>query len=966
MSRRLSGAPRSGAPIAFAFEGRRIEAVAGDSLAAALAAAGETACRETRQGEGRGVFCGMGVCHDCLVSIDGRAAQRACMTEAADGMTVRRHRDRPDAVPPEPLARLAVAPEGALPRLTCDLAVVGAGPAGMAAAATAAGAGLGVVLVDERSEPGGQYFKALAASHRHAAADRQHRDGDAWRARLAALPVRRLSGQTVWFARAEDGAFRLGLCGADGASWLSARAVVLAPGAYERPPMLPGWTLPGVMTIGAAQTLARRYRVSAGARVLVAGQGPLGLQVAAELLAGGCRPVAVLERARPARAPSALAAAALAAPDLVAQGTRYRLSLAAAGVPVLEGWEVTALEGVDRVAAAVAAPVGGGAPRRFAVDAVALGEGFLPQAELARLLGCAARRDPATGALVPGRDAEGLTSVPGVWLAGDGGGLGGARVALAQGEIAGAAAVRALGGDPPDTATALAALGRAQAFQTALRALYAAPPRPVPADPVTLCRCEGVSVGEARAAIAAGAADLGALKRMTRLGMGRCQGRYCAGPAALLLAEAGHPLPEGHLMAPQVPARPVPAAALAIEKPEWGGHRRAEPVFRPPDIAGPPVPARADVAIVGGGVIGTAAALRCAELGLSAVVLDRGTVNGEASGGNAGSLHLQLLSFDFGEKALDRGGALLQTLPLQAESIALWQELERRLGADFEIRVGGGLMLAEEAAHVRFLERKAEAERSVGIEVRVIGRNEIAAIAPEVSARMVAAAWCPGEGKINPLRATPALAAAARAAGAVFCERTAVTGLAREGADHVLATSGGLLRARRLILAAGGWTARLGAMLGVALPVRGAPLQMIVTETAPPIAPCMLAHADRHLTMKQAEAGNLILGGAWTAAADPATGRSRTLTDSIEGNLWVAERVAPAVAGLHVLRTWAAMNVDIDGAPLLSTLPGEPSAVVAATANGYTLGPLMGFRAAEMAAGLPVPKALERFSLGRF
>lgn len=966
MTRRLSGAPAVGAPIAFSFEGRRIAALTGDSLAAALTAAGEMACREARDGAVRGVFCGMGVCHDCLVVVDGRAAQRACMTPAAEGMAVRRHRDRPDMAPPEPLVRLSAAPDGPLPAETCDLAVIGAGPAGMVAAVVAAQAGLTVTLVDERSEAGGQYFKALAPSHAHAAPDRQHAEGNAWRQRLAALPVQHCKGRTVWFARTEDGAFRFGLHGAEGASLLTARAVVLAPGAYERPALVPGWTLPGVMTVGAAQTLVRRHRTAPGARVLVAGNGPLALQVAAEMLAGGCAPVAVLERARPARAAAALAAAALAAPDLAAQGVRYRAALAAAGVPVLEGWQVTALEGVERVETAIAAPVRGGAPRRWAVDAVALGEGFLPQAELARLLGCACDRDPATGFLIPRRDGEGLTSVSGVWLAGDGGGLGGARVALAQGEIAGAAAVRALGREAPETSGAVAALGRAQAFQTALRRLYAAPPRPLPADDVILCRCEGVTAGQTRAAIAEGAGDLGALKRMTRLGMGRCQGRYCAGPAALMLAAAGRALPDGHLMAPQVPARPVPAAALAIEKPEWGGHRRAEPIFRAPEKPAAPVPARADVAIIGGGVIGTSAALRCAELGLEAVVIERGTVNGEASGGNAGSLHLQLLSFDFGDKALDRGGALLQTLPLQAESIALWQELERRLGADFEIRVGGGLMLAEQPDHLRFLERKAEAERSVGIEVHVIGRNEIATIAPEVSPRMIAAAWCPGEGKINPLRATPALAAAARGAGAAIHEHTAVTALARDGEDFVITTTGGTLRARRLIMAAGGWTARLGAMLGLSLPVRGAPLQMIVTEAAPPIAPCMLAHADRHLTMKQAEAGNLILGGAWTAATDPATGRSRTLTDSIEGNLWVAERVAPAVAGLHMLRTWAAMNVDIDGAPLLSPLPGLPGAVVAATANGYTLGPLMGFRAAEMVAGLPVPQALARFSLARF
>jgi glycine/D-amino acid oxidase-like deaminating enzyme len=961
--RRLSGTTVTGAPVTFRFEGRLVTALSGDSLAAALAAVGETAFRETRQGKSRGAFCGMGVCHDCLVTVDGRAAQRACMTNVAEGMVVQRHRDRPGEVAPRP--PLAEAPSGPLPEAATELAVIGAGPAGLAAAAVAAEGGAVVTLIDERPEPGGQYFKPLAEGHSHRNTDRQHRRGETWRARLAALPVMRLTGHTVWYARAEGEGFRLGLWDAGGASWLTARALILAPGAYERPALVPGWTLPGVTTIGGAQTLARRYRISPGRRLLIAGNGPLGLQLAAELTEGGALPVAVLERARPSRQPAALMAAVLTAPDLVADAARYRLALARAGVPVLEGWEVTALEGGDRVETAVAAPVDGGATRRFSVDAVALGEGFLPQGELARLLGCDAATDPATGFAVPRRDDEGATTVPGVWLAGDGGGLGGARVALAQGEIAAAAALGWLG-HAAATGGARRALGRAEAFQRALRQLYQAPPRPAPAYDTILCRCETVTAGSARQAIAQGAADLGALKRITRLGMGRCQGRYCAGPAALMLAEAGHPAPPGHLFAPQVPARPVPAAALAIEKPEWGGHRRAEAVFRLPERQGDPLPARADMVIVGGGIIGVSAALRATELGFAPLVIERGTVNGEASGGNAGSLHLQLLSFDYGEKALDRGGALLQTLPLQAESIALWQELELRLGADFEIRVGGGLMLAEEAAHIRFLEAKAAAERSVGIDVQVIGRNEIAAIAPEVSPRMVAAAWCPGEGKINPLRATPALAGAARAQGARFAEHVAVTGLVREDDDFILATTAGTIRSPRLVMAAGGWTARLGEMLGLDLPVKGAPLQMIVTETAPAVAPCMLAHADRHLTMKQAEAGNLILGGAWTAGTDPATGRSRTLTDSIEGNLWVAQRVAPAVAGLHMLRTWAAMNVDIDGAPLLSALPGLPGGVVAATANGYTLGPLMGFRAAEMAAGRKVPKALERFSLARF
>jgi glycine/D-amino acid oxidase-like deaminating enzyme len=235
---------------------------------------------------------------------------------------------------------------------------------------------------------------------------------------------------------------------------------------------------------------------------------------------------------------------------------------------------------------------------------------------------------------------------------------------------------------------------------------------------------------------------------------------------------------------------------------------------------------------------------------------------------------------------------------------------------------------------------------------------------------MIAAAWRPGEGKINPLLGTPALARAAQAKGARFFEGVKITALTADGpgGEHgfQVETSSGVTKARRLILAAGGWTGALGEMLGVALPIHGAPLQMVVTETAPPLASCLLAHSDRHLTMKQATAGNLIIGGAWSAAADPATGRTRILRESLEGNLWVAERVLPGVAGLHVLRSWAAMNVDIDGAPLVGALPGMPGCVVVAGANGYTLGPLLGRAAADAVATGTLAPEFKPFSPARF
>ena len=130
-------------------------------------------------------------------------------------------------------------------------------------------------------------------------------------------------------------------------------------------------------------------------------------------------------------------------------------------------------------------------------------------------------------------------------------------------------------------------------------------------------------------------------------------------------------------------------------------------------------------------------------------------------------------------------------------------------------------------------------------------------------------------------------------------------------------------------------------MLGVKVPVHGAPLQMIVTEAAPPLVDHLLAHADRHLSMKQAASGGLIIGGGWSARFDAAMRMNQAERASIEGNLWVARHVLPALAGLNVLRCWAGMNVNIDGAPIVGEVPGVPGFFNAVTSNGYTLAPIV-------------------------
>jgi glycine/D-amino acid oxidase-like deaminating enzyme/bacterioferritin-associated ferredoxin len=949
-------------PLGFHWNGQLIEARSGDSIAAALTKAGILTFGTSRTGRKRGLFCGMGACQECLVTIDGNRSQRACMTEVRTNMRVE---PQSDALP----SALTACPIPPKTKTTdVDLAIIGAGPAGLNAALVAVEGGVSVCVIDERSETGGQYYKPRSTGYRGMTpGDAQHREGEKLRRRGRESGAIFRTGETVWFARAaENGTeFELRTHGSDGQTRITARAVILASGAMERSPMIPGWTRPGVMSIGAAQTLVRRYGVAPGARVLVAGNGPLGLQLAVEMRRIGVDVVAVAERGRP-RPSVALARAALTAPSLVRDGLVYRMRLLRDRVPVMTGWEAIEILGADTVAGARLRCIADGAVRDIEADTICIGDGFAPQSELARLLGVPIRLDPNTYVPLPEREANGRTQVSGLWIAGDAGGLGGAQLAEVQGRLAATEVLRHLGRDAVDVAADQRSAARARKFQSALWYLYDAPSRAAPGDTTILCRCEEVTAAQVRNAIADGANDPGAIKRATRLGMGRCQGRYCL-PAVLgMLAEAGHPPVPEAIFAPQIPARPVPVAALSLEKPEWGGHVESSPSARPGRTARALLGENTtDLVIIGAGITGISAALYAARTGADVICLDRGAINGEASGGNAGSLHLQLLSWDFGGKAVSGGSPQLLTLPLQQESIALWSSLESELGADFEMKVTGGLMVAEDNAQIAFLEAKVAAEASVGINSEVIGPDRIRAMIPAISDSIVAGAWCAGEGKINPLAATAALARAARAEGARIEEMTSVTGIQSARDGYTIVTSHGAIQAKRILIAAGGWSAEIARLLGTDLPVRGAPLQMVITDPAPPLLPCLIAHADRHLTMKQTDAGTILIGGAWTAAIG-STGQPLVLPQSLEGNLWAASRTVPAIGNLSTIRSWAAMNIDIDGAPLIGPLPGFPGVTVAATANGYTLGPLMGRESATFALTGRTRADFSPFSTDRF
>jgi glycine/D-amino acid oxidase-like deaminating enzyme/bacterioferritin-associated ferredoxin len=938
------------APVRIRFDGAEIEALPGETIAAALAAADIVAVRRARSGAPRGPYCGMGVCFDCLVTVDGRPSQRACLTKVAPGMDVRT----------SPVAT-SQPTEPALPaeEIACDVLVVGAGPAGLTAARSLALVGIDVIVADERLHPGGQYFKPLAPSQAAeiSALDRQFRDGAVLHQSAVSAGVKILNETTIWaaFSPTEVAGIVAGR-----STLFRPKRLVLATGAYEQSVPVPGWTLPGVMSVGGLQTLARSYRVAPGQRIVIAGNGPLCLQTAAELRQGGANVVAVLESApRPSfsRLP-AVAAAAWADPLLFLSG----LSLAAGLRDVLH-WRrrVTRLFGDDRVRGVEAADLS------ISADVVALGYGFASSSELARSLGCAHRYvTRGYGSMETLTDEDGRTSVPDVFAIGDGARFAGAMAARAQGLVVAAAIARDLGRPVPPIDVARRGLRRSERFQAALWRLFEAAPlqAQVLADDALVCRCEEVRADTLRSLVKSGHDTPGELKRATRVGMGRCQGRYCAAAVARMCSpEVG----EFGLFAPRPPAKPVPIRLLSVEQPEWSGHKD----FVPPNMARPvetePLPLETvDTLVIGGGVAGCCLAYWLAREGIETMVVERDDVNMQASGANAGSLHVQLLSFDFGRNAPAGGNRAADTLPLGPASIALWQEIQRDTKQDLEVKVSGGLMLAETADDVAFLKAKIALEKSRGIEAELIGANELRQLEPCIGDVAIAAEWCPGEGKINPLRATYAVVARAKEMGARFRRGSDVQSIARTGSGWTVTTSRGDIRCSRIVNASGPWAAEVAAMVGVTIPVRGAPLQMIVTEPTAPTLSRLVAHAARHLTLKQMASGAFMVGGGWTAGLDERHKLSRALRSSVEGNLWVASRVVPALADLHAIRIWAGMNVNIDRAPILGEVPELPGFYNCVSSNGYTLAPVLSRLTAEMIAGRSTSLPVEPYSIRRF
>uniref|UniRef100_UPI00097CBB41 FAD/NAD(P)-dependent oxidoreductase n=1 Tax=Pseudomonas sp. KK4 TaxID=1855729 RepID=UPI00097CBB41 len=439
--------------------------------------------------------------------------------------------------------------------------IIGAGPAGIRAAQTLVAHGVRPVLLDEAAHGGGQIYRRQPANFKRSPvklygfeagkAKALHRTIDALREQLDYRPE-----TLVW--NAEDGA--LDTLHDGRAARLEFSRVIVATGATDRILPVPGWTLPGVYSLGAAQIALKFQGCAIGERVVFAGSGPLLYLVAYQYAKAGANVLAVLDSS-PFSAQARALPGLLSQPATLAKGIYYRGWLTAHGIPVQQGATLNRVEGPDRVQALTWSDAKG--EHRLDCDAVAFAHGLRSETQLADLLGCDFAWNPLNRAWLPQRDRAGRSSVAEVYLAGDGAGIMGADAAEMAGERAALALLEDIGYlIPPQRPAQLEqALQRIGDFRQGLERAFAFPEgwAATVADDVTVCRCEEVRAGDIRQVVREGHWEINRVKAHCRVGMGRCQGRMCGAAAAEIIACQSHRAVSdiGRLRA-QAPIKPLP------------------------------------------------------------------------------------------------------------------------------------------------------------------------------------------------------------------------------------------------------------------------------------------------------------------------------------------------------------------------------------------------------------------------
>jgi NADPH-dependent 2,4-dienoyl-CoA reductase/sulfur reductase-like enzyme len=462
-----------------------------------------------------------------------------------------------------------------------DLVVIGGGPAGLATAATAATYGLQVAIIDERVTLGGQIFKRLGEGFDIDSPEVMGKDYARGAALISEIDHPNITKFLATTVVTIDEGRIITSHPQEGVRSFTCDSLVIAPGAYDRPVAFPGWTLPGVMTAGAVQTLVKTQQISPGRRILFAGSGPLALAFSAQLIKYGAPVVKVLESAP---FPSPLNLFRLATRvngnwDLAADALRYRWTLLKERVPFLYNRIVVRAEGDGRLEAVTYSRVDKdwnpipGSEEVESCDALCVGYGFFPSHELFRLLNCQFDYDENKGGFAVRKDSWGRTSSTApmeIYSVGDGTGVTGSYSAVAQGRLAALAIAHASGKinlAQRDSAAGVfqRELSARNRFQSALNKMFSVGRgiyRLADGETV-ICRCENVKAKDLSPVIDS-TSDVSVVKSYSRAGMGLCQARNCQRHIAAMIAERhGIAIDSINFQTPRWPVKPISIGQIA-------------------------------------------------------------------------------------------------------------------------------------------------------------------------------------------------------------------------------------------------------------------------------------------------------------------------------------------------------------------------------------------------------------------
>jgi NADPH-dependent 2,4-dienoyl-CoA reductase/sulfur reductase-like enzyme len=467
-----------------------------------------------------------------------------------------------------------------------DLVVIGAGPGGMEATIAAAENGVRTALIDNYPKPGGQYYMRLPSDFKVDYETKTDTSGRKLVNQVLRVPSLKVFNCLVWgLFQQDDDSWLVALYGKKAPKYIRAKNLILATGSYDTPIAFPGWTLPGVITSGGTLVLLKSQRVAPGKRALVSGTGPLLFSVAAHLIEAGVEVVAVCESNHIFPRGIKYGFTMLKQWDRLKEGVKYMSTIIGNKTPYKIGYSVTEAKGDEQVTEATIAKLDkNGHPipntqQTFKVDLVVSGYSLTPNTGLPKMIDCEMTYQAGKGGWIPVRDNSFQTSIPGVYVVGDGAGIGGAENARLEGQIAAMSVAKKCGHisdqrEKQHRQEFEPKLQQQQRFGTLLSDLFTPPSGLVSllSDDTIICRCEEVTLGEIKDAFEKGARSIGEVKMLTRTGMGNCQGRMCEHTVASIIADRlsddGMTREKAGYYSVRPPLHPLPQQFLAESVPE--------------------------------------------------------------------------------------------------------------------------------------------------------------------------------------------------------------------------------------------------------------------------------------------------------------------------------------------------------------------------------------------------------------